>query len=254
MEQLILRLLPIFSNFSFLLPATRAYKYGLGTRAFLYAFVALFGSTLYHICKGFPRACIWSLEMHHVMDFWSAELVIPISALRFIKFRAPFIEKWIIWTLVVVLGITVSNSLSSFVGQALIAGSSLVFVAIYVVWHRVSHGYWPEYNLVNLTLGVALTVFSIVFFSTQDSWPGGYGYMHALWHFFGAIGQFFLIGIRPPEDPMLNLESEIADQEEVVVPSHNNNNNKTTATGGYTLVEGFAFAPIQSILLEIKKL
>ena len=243
MENVVKRLLPIFSNLPFLLPAKRAYEWGLAIEAFLYAFVALFGSSLYHVCHGFPRACLWSFFMHHVIDFWSAELVIPISALRFIKFRTPFVRTWIILTIMVIIGINVVMTDSSFLGQAFIAGICLVGVSAYILWHRIAHGYWPQYNLPELTLGVAFTIFSIAFFKTQDTWPSGYGYIHAPWHAFGAIGQYFLIGIRPPDAAIVALNSGepgVLFVENALLPDCP----ASGGAGGTTFVQGFAFVTI----------
>ena len=93
--------------------------------------------------------------------------------------------------------------------QVAIAAIAFSFVFVYVIWHRCVHGYWPEYELVQLTLGVAFTILAVAFFVEQNSWPPGYGYIHSFWHAFGAIGQYFLLGIRPPVDPMLNLAAQL---------------------------------------------
>ena len=208
-EQLVKGLLPVLSNQFFLLPASRALRYGLGYRAFWYFIIAEFTSPLYHLCLGFPKACLFHAFSHYVIDFWSANMVIPMSGLRFIKFRSPFVEMWIITTCIIIVGLLVTQMGTTLAAQCVIAGVTLFFIAVYVIWHRLAHGYWPEYDLVQLVLGSAFTIFAICFYVAQDAWPDGYEYVHSFWHAFGAIGQYFLLGIRPPEDPMLNLAAPL---------------------------------------------
>lgn len=202
-EDWITRLLPIISNFPFALASNRALAYGLPFEAFLFMFVALFTSPLYHLCMGFPAACLWSVYKHHVVDFWSAELTIPVMSLRFVRFRMPYLKLWIILVATVAIGFIVTGTESGLMNQAIIAGVSLGFVVLYLVWHRLAHGYWPQYDLIQLALGIGFTSLGVCFFVVQEWWPPYYGYNHSYWHSLTAVGMYFLIGIREPEDDML---------------------------------------------------
>lgn len=206
LDDILQRLLPIFSNLGYLFAASRALRWYLDHYAFLFFLIGVFTSTSYHLCLGFAKACFFTAYKHYVIDFWTAELTIPILGLRFIHFRSPFLEKWILWTMVVVIGILVTQTRATFVGQLVIAGGTLFCVAVYVIWHRISHGYWPEYDYTQLTLGTAFVLLGVACFVYQDRWPEGYGYLHSLWHVCGGIAAYFIIGIRPPSGPLIRAE------------------------------------------------
>ena len=207
-EQWVVRLLPILSNLPFAWGAVRWFKYGSMLRAFHFMLIALVTSPLYHLCTGFG-ACAFDAHFLHVLDFWTAELTIPLIALYFIEFRLPYVEKWLIAISVVALGFIVATTESSFAGQAIVAGVSLGVVALYVVWYRLAHGHWPRYDLQQLTLGLGFTALGVCFFVVQEWWPPYYGYNHSYWHALVGAGGAFIVGIRPPRDPMLNLETSI---------------------------------------------
>ncbi len=208
MANFVERLVPIFSNLIFLLPADRALKWGRGLRSFAFALVVL-ASGLYHLCVGFPVTCLWPFWKHHVIDFWTAEQLIPFTAIYFVRFRSPFIEKWLLLSSVVIVGLLVTGQQDTMLAQAGITVGSFIFVGVYLIWYRITHGRYPDYDLVQLTLGAACTIFSITFFVFQNYWPDGYWIMHSLWHIFGGLGQYFFMGILPPSDPMLNLDARI---------------------------------------------
>lgn len=186
----------IFSNLWFLWPAAYARKVDENDRAFLYYCIALFTSPLYHLCLGFPRACLFGAFSHHAIDFSSANLAIPLTALYFVRWRHRYVERWLIFIAFVVMLLLVTQVGTNFLSQVVIAGVSLAFVAMYLVWHKIVYGELPKYNMVNLALGVLFTMFSIAFYTVQDAWPAGYGYTHGFWHMFGAIGQRMFLAIH----------------------------------------------------------
>jgi hypothetical protein len=77
-----------------------------------------------------------------------------------------------------------------------VAGITFLFVIVYVIWHRIAHEYWPDYDLVQMTAGVSFLVFSVVSFVVQMRWPPVYNYIHGTWHISGALGMYFLIGMQ----------------------------------------------------------
>jgi hypothetical protein len=265
MGEVLKRLLPIVSNLPYVCVAARSLEYGYGLRAFLFLFVGLFTSPVYHLCMGFPYACMWSVYKHHVVDFWTAELSMPLAALLFIRFRAPFVEKWLILTAVVVIGLLVTGTSGNFMTQAAIGGSSLAFVVVYLVWHKFAHHYWPEYDLVQVVLGLGFSALAVSFFVEQEWYPPYYWYNHSYWHTLGAIGMWFLTGIKEPQDPALNLEARIASSVNALIgralpftvpkwqasydakkatAQFSKETSVTATPKGYTFVEGFAFAPV----------
>lgn len=76
------------------------------------------------------------------------------------------------------------------------AGITFAFVVIYVIWHRIAHEYWPDYDLMQMSYGIAFLVLSVVCFVVQMRWPPVYNYIHGTWHISGALGMYFLIGIQ----------------------------------------------------------
>jgi len=196
-EEFIVRLLPIFSNLVFLAPSARALEWEYPIDSFLWALVALFTSPSYHLCYGFD-ACLWSVDKHRVVDFWSAEMAMPVVALYFIRFRTPFIRTWFLLVSFLAIGLLVTGTDSSFMNQAVIAAVSGAVVVAYLLWHNWAHGYFPEYDMKQLVLGIGFLVMGICFFVVQEWWPPYYGYNHAYWHACDGIGIYFMIGIRPP--------------------------------------------------------
>lgn len=73
----------------------------------------------------------------------------------------------------------------------------MLVVVVYLAWHRYAHGYWPEYNVKRLVLGIGFLVLGICFFVVQEWWPPYYGYNHTYWHACDGIGVTFMVGIRP---------------------------------------------------------
>lgn len=199
-EDVVTRLLPIFSNLVFLYTANRYLAANEKLRAFLFFVVALFSSPVYHLCMGFPRTCFWSVYKYHVVDFWTAELSIPLVALMFVHFRDPDIEQWIIVTIVILIGILVTGTDSSLLSQAIIGGASLGIVVLYIAWHRRVHGYWPDYDIFQMILGIGFTALGVSFFIVQDWWPPYYGYMHSYWHGLVALGVAFFADLRRPTE------------------------------------------------------
>lgn len=202
------KLLPIFTNLLALLDASKALAYGYGFRCILFVIV-FFASSLYHMCLSFWYTCFWSIGYFKLIDFWSAELSLPVMALLFIRFRSPFIEKWLIVIFVILVGILVTRTGSSFSSQAIIGGVSGLIVVVYLLWHRCAHGYWASYDLVQMTLGIGISSVGISFFVVQEWFPPYYGYNHSAWHACVFIGAYFLLGIKPPSDSIYNLEASI---------------------------------------------
>jgi len=207
-EPFLLRVLPVLSNLAFLPASARALEYGKGFQAFIWMFVALFTSPSYHLCIGFGT-CLWAVYKHHVVDFWSAEIAMPLVALDFVRFRSPMLAKWIILFSLVAIGLLVTGTRSNFMDQAIIGGVSGGCVIVYLLWYKGAHGEWPEYDMTQMVLGIGFLMLGVCFFVVQEWWPPYYGYNHSYWHVSVAIGVYFMIGIVEPADQRLNLDSRI---------------------------------------------
>jgi hypothetical protein len=130
-------LFAIFSNLTFLWPASYARHVDEPDRAFLFYLIALWTSPLYHLCLGFARACLFGARTHYVIDFWSANLCIPLTALYFVRFRHAYVERWIIFAILIAMGLLVNEVGTSLMTQSIISGASLSFVVVYLAWHRI---------------------------------------------------------------------------------------------------------------------
>ena len=69
-------------------------------------------------------------------------------------------------------------------------------VVCYLLWHRYAHEYWPEYDMKRLVLGIGFLALGVCFFVVQEWWPPFYGYVHAYWHVFTALGIGFMYDIQ----------------------------------------------------------
>lgn len=199
-EQFVVRLLPVLSNLVFLFPAEQCLEWEWPVDVFLWSVVAVFASPAYHLCMGF-YACLWNVSKHHVVDFWSAEMALPMVALYFIRIRAPYIRTWFILVSIIAIGLLVTGTDSSFMNQVVIGLVSGAIVVCYLLWHRYAHGYWPEYDMQRLVLGLGFLVLGVCFFVVQEWWPPYYGYLHAYWHASTAMGVGFMVGIQPKRTP-----------------------------------------------------
>jgi hypothetical protein len=196
LENAVSRLFPVFSNLQFLFLASRALDYGEIEFACLALVIAVFSSPLYHLCIGFPQACLYDIWKLHVLDFWTAELTIPWGGMLFVKFRSRYVKTFLLILTVFVVGFLVTGTNSSFTTQVVVSGVTFLFVALYIAWYKIAHGYWPDYDIFQLTLGVAFTALAVVCFVVQMRWPPIYNYIHSIWHMSAAMGMFFLIGMR----------------------------------------------------------
>jgi len=194
-------LLPIFSNLIFIVAARVALFQGLPDEAILFFIVTILSSPSYHLCLAFPKACLFRANTHYLLDFWTAQLSIIVIGLRFIRIRSRALRRWILWVAVISIGMLFAiNPRASFEGQCIIAGLVAGGIFLYVLWHRYSHGYWPEYDMVAVTLGTAFISMGVCVFVQQDAYPEFQGYTHSFWHLCVGIGVIFWLQILPPEE------------------------------------------------------
>lgn len=204
-------LFPIISNLGFAAPAIRAYKWGRIFRAFHSALV-LFSSGSYHVCKSYYWACLFNYTMEKDFDYVIAVLFLPLDALYFVYFdqSTSYLEWWAILLSIVVVALITTGVASGFIAHAILAGVVAGGVVVYwIVFYR-RHGRLPKYDWMQLTLGIGSSLFGVALFVLQDFNPGGYWYIHSLWHLFVAMGRFFIIGIKPAVPLWMNMASRIS--------------------------------------------
>jgi Protein of unknown function (DUF3522) len=185
----------------------RAIYYGRYTRGAIYAAIP-FTSGSYHACDAYASACLFGFGFHHQLDFFFAELIIPLSALYLIHWGdwAP-VERFLIVAFGLALAILqYLLPTSDFVVQGAVVATALAIVTTYWIGYAAVAcmqekrcvAAFPAYNWPQLLAFVALATLSIVMFSVQNYVFLWYDWIHSLWHCLAAFGQFFLLDAKPP--------------------------------------------------------
>lgn len=200
----------ITTNASFLLPATKSKQLEHVTRAMLFVLMMI-SSAIHHTCCSFPMSgCLLPAALARKLDFFFAQLLIPVTALYLVIFPAQYayIERWLIMSFAFVLFFVEALYNEPFIIQVIIAGASLSIIVIY--W--VGWGIPAEYNWKYLSLGMALTGLACTLFSTQKNWHEGYGLVHSMWHVVAALGQYFILCVRDePLSPLAAFDAVLPD-------------------------------------------
>lgn len=225
----------IVSNLAFLIPAIKAiylYKdngeprpWRLRRRTIVLVAAAIYiaiilASGTYHMCNSYSATCLFGAATHKSIDFFFAQLVVPLSALIIIGVTREWaaLDWW--WmvafaALLFVLEITIGEG---FVVQMALALACFAFVAAYWTGYaarsRRATGRWafPQYNWDNFIAGIALTFMAVSLFATQMQWHSGYWAIHGTWHVLGALGQYFLLtSWDPPPPPMARRKGTLED-------------------------------------------
>lgn len=214
------------SNFFFFIPAYRAFVWGRFLRSALYGIIP-FTSGSYHICDSYS-ACLFSYATHHYLDFVVATLMVPQSSLYFIRWRwngdyedlkdsktqalgVPFLEKWFIVFFVLVTAIVVALTTGDIQSQSILAGAGLFVTISYWIGYLIVYKTFPRYDWFSVLGFMSFTGISLLYFSYQDSDPDSYWAVHSLWHACSALGQDYLIRIKPSLPAYLNAETPIRD-------------------------------------------
>lgn len=189
----------VLSNLIFWLPSWKAWRLNRFTRAILY-FIMSLASAFHHLCLGGVWCIFGSATFARKADFLFAQFLIPVTTLYLIKFtrRWAYIERWLIWSFLVALILVEYQFDEPFWMQLIIVGISLVMLLAYWIGYMCIHaqGKFPTYDWYNLSLGFAFSALACVLFSTVSVWPGGYNWIHAIWHILGGFGQYFILCAR----------------------------------------------------------
>jgi hypothetical protein len=215
---------PVVSNIAFLLPSINAFVYGEYIYSVIYALI-LFTSGSFHACdEGFGCAFPFVIEMN--MDYIVAILIIPMTAIYFVHWKylwQPMQHILLVFFVFLVILIQVQNTDDSLTAPAVVVAASLAIPLcywlgyfVYMRWVYVpkeaspkgsppwaptwlNWGFFPKYEWGALLASIGLSAIAIALFATQGmfaySWVPD---IHAMWHIFAALGQFFLMEIKAP--------------------------------------------------------
>ena len=208
--------LTILSNFVFLVPMAQAIKKHRWTRAVIYASIILF-SSMYHACNSFEGACVFHANFHRQLDFFFAQFVIPATALYIIIFpkEIQFLERilLILFAIAIVLvQVTVGEVFAAqLVITAIAFGCMVVYWSVYALWawaNEEEH-YFPHYDWECFAWGLGLTGLSASLFATELQNHNLYWAVHSCWHSLAALGQYYLLCIRPAAPRYANMDRMI---------------------------------------------
>jgi predicted membrane channel-forming protein YqfA (hemolysin III family) len=157
------------------------------------------------------------------MDFYFAELTIPLLALHLIywpKVLRPLHHVLIILAaFVMVLLKHAMGPEGDMLTQAFVGGFSAALLigywAGYALYHRAHYGRarFPPYNWWWLTSGLVMMVTGYIMFSLQNLLYWNYDYVHSIWHSCVALGAWGLQRAMPPsDDKTVPLDARIQKQ------------------------------------------
>lgn len=192
--------LTVISNAAFVLPAVEAARRRYWWRFCIYLLV-LVSSSLYHTCNSFHGACA-GLPPHvpREMDFFFAQLLIPLTALYIIWFP-PDPLYWAEPVLIVAsaFGIFLAEQYweSSLTMQLVLSGISFFLILLYWIIYGTVYRELPRYHWDKFGLAIGLTALSTTLFVVEMMNPPFYWAIHSVWHVNAALAQYFLLLIWP---------------------------------------------------------
>ena len=195
--------LTIISNAAFFLPASKAAQQRHWTMTCVYLLIIVC-SSIYHTCNSFHGMCL-GLPPHvpRFMDFFFAQLVIPLTALYVIEL--PDVLYWVKRVAIVTFGFAIFLLLqyfeTSLTVQIALAGISFALIFVYWAVYASIYKKLPDYRWDYFCLAIGLTALSSSLFVVQLIMPRFYWAIHSVWHVNAAFGQYFLLLIWPEKDP-----------------------------------------------------
>ena len=191
------------SNAVVLIPSCASIYLHRWTRAALYFFM-IFASSFYHACNSWPGHCVFEATTSRKIDFFFAQLLIPVTALYIIKFpvKYAFIERWLIMAFALGLFVVEVFSNEPFIVQLIVAFISLALVFAYWIVFAIQsrraggEARLPTYDWRAFLMGIAMTSLACGLFVTQKRWHLGYPWVHTIWHTLAALGQYYILCIR----------------------------------------------------------
>jgi len=220
----------VVSNLAFIVPMLEASRphQNKWTMVIIYALTATF-SSFYHTCNSFHGVCFGlSPSLWRHLDFFTAQLLIPVTALNLVKFprRLFMLRRLLIVACALLIFFLLQYFEEGLVIQLALSASSLLFILLYwicysairwAVYVPVPHGprgsderYYsdrrlqdevlvrqqrllPDYDWYYLTAAIGLTALSVCFFVIESQSAPLKWAIHSLWHVNAAFAQFFLL-------------------------------------------------------------
>lgn len=202
----------MLSNLVFLITAYKAFKQNEYLFAWHY-FWATWASFLYHMCLSF-NVCIFTPQTMHHIDFFFAQMTIVVAGLLFIYFSKRY--KWVKTGLYMLGAILIVTLQATVTAQLYVQGAVvlLVFLLIIIYWiaysqSRVGNGRIPPYNITMLRLGLLLSVGATSLYAGQEMDISMYWAIHSIWHMMAAMGQIYLLQMKPPLEKNTQINSRI---------------------------------------------
>lgn len=213
-------ILTVLSNFVFLVPTVEAVKQHRWTRACIYLGIVIF-SSMYHMCNSFEGHCVFDAHFHRQLDFFFAQFVIPATALYIIIFPHDwlFLERFLLIGFAV--GIVLIQVTAGEVFSAQLALVAAAFALMLLYWIGYAVWLWavkkqkpdmPPYDWEYFFWGIALTAVASSLFATESQNHNFRWAIHSCWHALAAMGQYFILMIRPPAPRYANMDALIHDQ------------------------------------------
>ena len=211
-------ILTVLSNYFFIVPTVTAFfKEYRWTRGCIYIAIMVF-SSMYHVCNSFEGMCVFDAHFHRQLDFFFAQFVIPATALYIIIFprNCLFLERFLF--IAFAIGIVLIQVTAGEVFTAQLVLVAAAFALILVYWIAYATWKWgsqkqrpslPDYDWENFYWGIALTAIASSLFATESQNPSFRWAIHSLWHALAALGQHFLLQIRPPAPRYANMDALI---------------------------------------------
>lgn len=206
----------VASNVSFLFPSLFALASNYYAEAAIYTSISII-SSLYHLCKedwidaaGDGGFClVLNFDQFKALDFFFAQMIVPITLLYFISFDAIVDRKkkkivsgdrkWLEILLLYWYAFFNAFTLladNDFILNVIILGSStlttviLITLIIYIKYDGLLVKFYPT----ELALGLFFSFFAISFMFLQDRVSDHlYWFIHASWHILGSLSQWFLM-------------------------------------------------------------
>lgn len=206
----------VVSNLAFLIPSIQAAYLHRFTRAAIF-FLMIFASGLYHLCKAYSSTCVFDAQVHRKLDFFFAQLIIPVTALYFIYFPPKWrrLERWLIILFAVVLFVLEVLFDEAFFIQMILAIVGFFIIVFYWIGFAIDRfategkARLPHYDWNMVVLGIVFTFMAVSLFATQKGWPQGYWAIHSDWHILAALGQYFILLIRPAAPAWAAVDARI---------------------------------------------
>lgn len=202
--------LTIASNAFFLLPSITAFYLRRYTRGVLYLLTGIC-SSMYHACNTYQNACLFPAQIHRGMDFFFAQLLIPLTALYIVYF--PLEYEWIERVLTITFAFAIFVILITagdviYIQIILVAISLCIILGYWLVYACIYRGEFPKYRWSAFGMAIGLTTVSCALFATEMQVHVMYWAIHSLWHVDAALAQFFLLIMRPAAPKFATLDKQ----------------------------------------------